>query len=178
MTTTMAVFELFYPHRPVTDERVLGLMAPEVRALYVANRATIDTLSHYPLTANGFQRALDFDRAFMAAGGVLANGVDPTGTGGALPGLGDQRGYELLREAGLTTEQAVQVVTLNGARILGIADRTGSVEQGKGADLVLLRGDLTADPQVIRNVITVFKDGVGYDAPRLIEAVRGRVGIN
>jgi len=178
MTTTMAVFELFYPHRPVTDERVLGLMAPEVRALYVANRATIDTLAHYPLTASGFQRALDFDRAFMAAGGVLANGVDPTGTGGALPGLGDQRGYELLREAGLTTEQAVQVVSLNGARILGIADHRGSVEQGKTADLVLLRGDLTADPQVIRNVITVFKDGVGYDSARLIEAVRGRVGIN
>lgn len=178
MTTTMAVFELFYPRRPVTDERVISLMAPEVRTLYVANRQVIDTLSHYALTPGGFQRALDFDRAFMQAGGLLGNGVDPTGNGGALPGLGDQRGYELLREAGLTTEQAVQVVTLNGARILGVGDRLGSIEQGKGADLVLLRGDLTADPLVIRNVVTVFKDGVGYDSARLIEAVRGRVGIN
>ncbi|MDP3773584.1 MAG: amidohydrolase family protein [Gemmatimonadales bacterium] len=178
MTTTMPVFELFYPHRPVTDERVLGLMAPDVRAAYVANRAFIDTTSRQPLTAAGFRRALDFDRAFFAAGGNLASGVDPTGNGGALPGLGDQRGYELLIEAGLTVEQAVRVCTLNGAKVLGIDAQLGSVEAGKTADLVLLRGDLTGDPAVIRNVVTVFKDGVGYDAPRMIEQVRGRVGIN
>jgi hypothetical protein len=178
MTTTMPVFELFYPRRPVTEERVLSLMAPEVRASYVAQRAFLDTTRTNPLTAAGFRNALAFDRAFLAAGGVLGNGVDPTGNGGALPGLGDQRGYELLIESGITPEQAVMVCTLNGARVLGVADRLGSVERGKVADLVLLRGDLTADATVIRNVVTVFKDGVGYDSPRLIEAVRGRVGIN
>jgi len=178
MTTTMAVYELFYPNRPVTDERVLDLMAPEVRAAYVEERSIIDTLSRYPLTAGGFDRALAFDRAYFAAGGILANGVDPTGNGGALPGFGDQRGYELLREAGFTTEQAVQVVTLNGARVLGIADRLGSIERGKVADMVLLRGDLTDGTRVIRNVVTVFKDGWGYDSARLINAVRGHVGIN
>ena len=72
----------------------------------------------------------------------------------------------------------VKVCTLNGARILRIDERLGSIERGKIADLVLLHGDLTADPLVIRQVVTVFKDGVGYDAPRMIEAVRGRVGIN
>jgi len=43
---------------------------------------------------------------------------------------------------------------------------------------VLLRGDLVADPSVIRNVVTVYKDGVAYDPARLIKAVRGRVGVN
>ena len=60
----------------------------------------------------------------------------------------------------------------------GIGDRTGSIEAGRTADLVLLRGDLTQDPLVIRNVVTVFKDGVGYDSARLLRVVRGRVGIN
>lgn len=178
MTTTMPVFELFYQNRPVTDERVLELMSPEVRAAYTAERAAIDRAQNHPLTAAGFQRALAFDRAFFRAGGVLANGVDPTGNGGALPGYGDQRGYELLIEAGFTPEEAVKVCTLNGARILGVADRLGSVEEGRIADLVLLRGDLTAQTGVIRNVVTVFKDGVGYDSARLIAAVRGRVGVN
>ncbi len=178
MTTTMAVFELFYQRRPVTDARVLEMMAPEVRTVYAAERARIDSARTWPLTTDGFNRAMAFDRAFFAAGGILANGVDPTGNGGALPGFGDQRGYELLREAGLTTEQAVQVCTLNGARVLGVADRFGSIEAGKVADLVLLNGDLTADPLVIRNVVTVFKDGAGYDAARLLAVVRGRVGIN
>jgi imidazolonepropionase-like amidohydrolase len=178
MTTTMPVFELFYPKRPVTDERVVGLMAPDVRTAYLQQRAFIDTAAHWPLTPDGFRRALEFDRAFFRAGGILASGVDPTGNGGALPGFGNQRGYELLREAGFTTEEAVQVVTLNGARVLAEAERLGSVEVGKLADLVLLRGDLTADPLVIRNAVTVFKDGVGYDSAKLIEAVRGRVGLN
>ncbi len=178
MTTTPAVYELFYQNRPVTDERVLNLMAPEVRTAYVAERARIDSTANWPLTEEGFARALAFDKAFYDAGGVLASGVDPTGNGGALPGLGDQRGYEILIEGKFTPEQAVQIVSLNGARILGIADVFGSVEQGKVADLVLMNGDLRSDPKVIQNVEIVFKDGVGYDSPKLIQATKGRVGID
>lgn len=178
MTTTMAVIEAFYPGRPVTDERTLDLMTPAVRTAYMAQRAYIDTTKGWLFTPEGFARALAFDKAFFAAGGILGSGVDPTGNGGALPGFGDQRGYELLREAGLTAEQAVQVVSYNGARILGVDDKLGAVEKGKVADLVLLRGDLVADPSVIRNVVTVYKDGVAYDPARLIKAVRGRVGVN
>jgi hypothetical protein len=178
MTTTMAVFEALNPKRPVMDARSLDLMEPAVRVAYTANRAFIDSVPNWMFTTDGFARALAFDKAFYLAGGILGNGVDPTGNGGALPGFGDQRGYELLREGGLTAEQAVQVVSYNGARILGVADRLGSVEKGKVADLVLLRGDLTTDPSVIRNVVTVFKDGYGFDPTKLIDAVRGRVGID
>lgn len=178
MTTTMPVYEALYPHRPVTDQRSLDMMAPQVRTAYVQNRAFIDSVPNWVFTKDGFARALAFDKAFYAAGGVLGNGVDPTGNGGALPGFGDQRGYELLRESGLNAEQAVQVVSFNGARILGVSDQLGSVEKGKAADLVLLKGDLVADPSVIRNVVVVFKDGVGYDPEKLLNAARGRVGID
>ena len=64
-------------------------------------------------------------------------------------------------------------MTANGAKILGVYDKLGSVEKGKLADLVVLQGDLTADPSVIRKVTTVFKDGVGYDSA---EADRGGEG--
>jgi len=59
-----------------------------------------------------------------------------------------------------------------------VYDSLGSVEPGKLADLVVLAGDLTADLGVIRNVTTVFKDGIGYDSARLIAAAKGRVGID
>ena len=72
----------------------------------------------------------------------------------------------------------MQIVSLNGARILGLQDKIGSIEQGKNADLVLLDGDLAADPTVIRKVVTVFKDGVGFDPEKVVAAARGRVGIN
>ena len=178
MTSTLAVYEPFVPGRPTKDERVLELMAPEVRASYLRVRQQIDTGNVSPFTQAVLQKAMAFERAFVAAGGLMGAGVDPTGIGGALAGYGDQRNYELLVEAGFTPPQVVQIMTLNGARILGVADRLGSIEAGKAADLVVLRGDLAATPSVIRQVTTVFKDGVGYDSAKLIAAVKGRVGID
>jgi hypothetical protein len=118
-----------------------------------------------------------FEKAFVDAGGTLGAGVDPTGFGGALPGFGDQRNYELFIEAGFTPAQAVQIMTANGAKILGLFDQFGSIERGKAADLVVLNGNLAADPSTIRKVTTVFRNGVGYDSPKLIESVKGKVGI-
>ncbi len=43
---------------------------------------------------------------------------------------------------GLTREEALQTVTLNNARILGIDDKTGSLEAGKDANIVVSTGDL------------------------------------
>jgi imidazolonepropionase-like amidohydrolase len=176
MTSTLAVYEPFFPNRPTKDQRTLDAMAPDLRDAYLQARRQIDSAG--TLQIEFLKNAMAFEKAFYDAGGLLAAGVDPTGNGGALPGYGDQRNYELLIEGGFTPAQAVQVLTANGAKILGIYDRLGSVETGKGADLVVLRGDLTADPSVIRNVITVFKDGVGFDSPKLIESVKGRVGVS
>ena len=53
-----------------------------------------------------------------------------------------------------------------------------SVERGKLADLVVLKGNLSREPAVIRNTTLVFKDGVGYDPAKLIESIQGRVGID
>jgi imidazolonepropionase-like amidohydrolase len=178
MTSTLPVVEALCSNRPVRDQRTLDMMAPEVRADYLKSRDFIDSSKTWPFTAEALHHMMQFERAFVAAGGLLAAGVDPTGNGGALPGFGDQRGYELLREAGFSAEQAVQIVSLNGAKILGVQDRFGSIEQGKEADLVLLDGDLVANPAVIRNVVTVFKGGVGFDPAKVIAPAQGRVGIN
>ena len=43
---------------------------------------------------------------------------------------------------GLSKEEALQTVTLNNARILGIDDRTGSIEVGKDANIVVSTGDI------------------------------------
>jgi imidazolonepropionase-like amidohydrolase len=43
---------------------------------------------------------------------------------------------------GLTKEQALSAITLNAAKILGIADRTGSIEAGKDANIVISTGDI------------------------------------
>ena len=175
MTSTLPVYELSVQGRPTRDRRTLQAMAPEVREDYLALKAQIDEIGR---PEEDFLNAMAYEKAFYDAGGLLAAGVDPTGNGGALPGYGDQRGYELLIEAGFTTEEAIQVVSANGARVLDVFDDLGTVEAGKLADLVVLQGDLTEDPSVIREVTLVFKDGIGYDSPRMLADTEGRVGIN
>ena len=124
-----------------------------------------------------FRRAQAFERAFVKAGGLLGAGVDPTGVGGALPGFGDQRNFELLIEAGFSPVEAIQIMTLNGAKILGVDKQLGSIAAGKLADLVVIRGNPIAQPAEIRKVTIVFKDGVGYDSAKLLASVKGLVGI-
>ena len=43
---------------------------------------------------------------------------------------------------GLTKEQALQAITLNAAKILGVDDRTGSLEAGKDANIIITEGDI------------------------------------
>jgi len=178
MTSTLAVYEPFVANRPTKDERVLQAMDPEVRDNYMKQRQQIDSSGTGWVSLQAFKNAMAFERAFVAAGGLMAAGVDPTGIGGALAGFGDQRNYELFIEAGFSPAQAIQIMTMNGAKILGVAQSLGTVEAGKLADLVVLHGDLTADPSVIRSPTIVFKDGVGYDSAKLIASVQGRVGVN
>src|SRR5213594_2120081 len=178
MKSTLAVYEPFVANRPTKDERTLQAMDPAVRDSYMKMRQQIDSSATGWVSAQAFKNAMAFERAFVAAGGLMAAGVDPTGIGGALAGYGAQRNYELFIEAGFTPAQAIQIMTANGAKILGVDRRLGTVERGKLADLVVLRGDLAAEPSVIRSVTLVFKDGVGYDSGKLIASVQGRVGVN
>ena len=177
MTSTMAVIEPMTKGRAVLEERTLEAMAPEVREDYLETVDAIEANPEWPMTEAHLQKHMAFERGFVEAGGVLAAGVDPTGIGGAIAGFGDQRNYQLLIEAGFDAPTVVRIVSANGARIMGIEDELGTIEPGKLADLVVLAGDLASDPEVIRNVTVVFKDGVGYDSPKLIESVRGMVGI-
>ncbi len=174
LTATLAVYEAFFPDRDVVDERTLELMAPDLREAYLDERGRIQEMGPDP---ENFRNEMRFEKAFVDAGGLLAAGVDPTGNGGALPGFGNQRNFELLLEAGLSPVQAVQVVSANGAKILGVDDELGTVEVGKLADLIVLNGDPGSDPSAIRAVRWVFKDGVGYDSRELIQATRGLVGV-
>jgi imidazolonepropionase-like amidohydrolase len=156
---------------------MLDAMAPEVKAEYLAARARLKEANSFHIDEALFKKAMEYERAFVAAGGLLAAGVDPTGNGGALPGFGDQRNYELLVETGFTPEQAVQIMTLNGAKVLGIDNQVGTIARGKDADLVVVRGDPAKTPADVAAVVTVFKRGIGFDSEKLIASVKGAVGI-
>jgi enamidase len=117
------------------------------------------------------------ERAFAAAGGRLVAGTDPTGGGGVIPGYANQRQIELLVEAGFSPIEAIRIATANGADYLGRSAVIGTVAVGKQADLVLVNGNPAVTIADIRNVDTVFRNGVGFDPAKLIASVRGSAGI-
>ena len=182
LTSTLPVFEAGAPltqsgigvASAVLNPRVLNVMNPDARVRYLTARSRIAADS--PAAAL-IRKSMDFERAFVAAGGLLIAGLDPTGNGGIVAGFGDLREVELLVEAGFTPIEAIKIASFNGAKFLGEDARIGSVAVGKQADLMIVKGNPAANISDIEKVEIVFKDGVGYDSEKLIQSVQGLVGI-
>ena len=177
LTSTLTIFETFTPGRPPAPDGALDALLPEARRQYTETKARIDA-SSTSAYRTVFPKEMRFERDFFRAGGLLLAGTDPTGYGGVVAGYANARELELLVEAGLTPLEAIEVATMNGARYLGRAGRIGSVAVGKRADLMVVRGDPSANIAAVRDVETVFKDGVGYDSAKLFASVKGMVGLH
>ena len=175
VTSTLPVFEQFVPSRPDEPQKVLDMLSDDARKAYQANRKRVaeNKASPWPMM---FPREMEFERAFVKAGGTLLAGLDPTGIGGDIAGFGDHRELELLVEAGFTPLEAIKIYTLNGAQFLGEADHIGSLAVGKQADIMIVKGDPSSKIEDIENVEVVFKDGVGWDTKKIVDSVKGQVG--
>ena len=178
VSSTLANFEGRTPPPMRVEDRMFALLDPESKADVLATRAKVEARPQAAkeLWLKEYAAELRFETAFFRAGGLLTQGPDPTGYGATIAGIGDQRDIELLVQGGLTPVQAIQVATLNGAKSLGRAATIGSIAVGKHADLVLIAGDPVTRIDDIENVVTVFKDGVGYDSKKLFASVKGIVG--
>lgn len=176
VTSTLPVFEQTVASRPDEPPCVLEVLSDDARKAYQANRARIAQTKDSPWPVM-FQKEMQFEHAFAKAGGLLLAGLDPTGIGGTVAGFGDWREVELLVEAGFTPVEAIKIASFNGAQFLGEQDHIGSLAAGKQADIVLIKGDPASNIKDIENVELVFKDGVGFDSQKLIDSVKGQVGI-
>jgi len=156
------------------NPRVLNVMSTDARVRYLQARARVSSQGDFVAL---LKKAMEFERAFVQAGGLLIAGLDPTGNGGIVAGFGDLREVELLVEAGFTPVEAIKIATLNGAKFLGEDARIGSIAPGKQADLMIVKGNPATTISDIEKVEIVFKDGVGYDSEKLIQSVQGLVGI-
>jgi imidazolonepropionase-like amidohydrolase/glyoxylase-like metal-dependent hydrolase (beta-lactamase superfamily II) len=177
VTSTLAVFEISVPNRPSVQKmmRAKDALSPQGWATYLRVRSSIAE-DNNPLMAAAFKKEMQFERDFVKAGGLLLAGCDPTSFGGVLPGFGDQRGLELLVEAGFTPVEAIHIATENGAIFLGESARIGSIAAGKAADLVVISGNPAQNIDDVENVQMVLKDGIGFDPVRLLKSVQGMVG--
>src|SRR5262249_33666133 len=105
VTSTLAVFESFTGRDHVIDPQIPELLAARRRGPFqdaLKRRSDAKNDSARSSWVQLLHLEMAFERAFVAAGGRLMAGVDPTGWGGVIAGSGDQRELELLVEAGLT----------------------------------------------------------------------------
>jgi amidohydrolase family protein len=109
---------------------------------------------------SGYKMLQDFVRRFAAAGGKIHSGSDPNHV---LAGYGVHVELEMLVEAGLTPVQAIQTASQNVAQAWGKDKDYGSVQKGKVADLVIVRGDPRRNISDTQNVEMVFIEGKVMD---------------
>ena len=109
---------------------------------------------------SGYKMLQDFVRRFAAAGGKIHSGSDPNHV---LAGYGVHVELEMLVEAGLTPVQAIQTASINVAQAWGKDKEYGSIEKGKIADLVIVRGDPRQNISDTQNVEMVFIEGKVMD---------------
>lgn len=172
LSTTVSIFDA--QARGIAEDRALELMAPvHLEAHHARQIRRKEQGDNWYFKKKWLNKSLAYDLAFFKAGGLLTAGPDPGWHN--LPGIGDQKNYELFIEGGFRPEEAIQVMTANGARLLDLEDR-GRIEAGLRADLVVLEGDLTLRPEVIREVEMVIKSGIVFDPDLLIQDLAGHVG--
>lgn len=174
LTSTLTVFETFTPGRPLPPG--LDVLTPQLKQQFLDTHTRVSQ-NKQSTYIQLFPKAMALELQFARAGGLLVAGTDPTGSGGVIPGYSNQRQIELLVDAGFTPLEAINIATLNGAKYLGREKTIGTIAVGKQADLVIINGDPTTNIANIRQVDTVFRQGVAYDPAKLIASVAGRVGL-
>ena len=115
---------------------------------------------------------------FARRGGTVTTGED-AGFIYQMQGFGYARELELHQEAGFAPLEVIQHATTNGARVLGREGELGRVRAGWLADLVVVKGNPLANLKIMRPdsgaIQWVIKDGIPYNAPRLMSEVKGIV---
>jgi enamidase len=177
LTSTLTVFETFAPGRPEAPEAARALLSPELRASYETIWTAIQQSPRAAIWREFLPKEMRMERRFVAMGGTLLAGTDPTGYGGVVPGWSGRRQVQLLVEEGFSFPEALRIATLNGARYLGRDREVGSVEIGKRADLILVDGDPVKDAAALDHMPTVFKAGIGYDTQKIFDAMKGAIGL-
>ena len=168
------------PDNDHAQDSLLAYIDPKIQATYARRLASARQQS---LAAQTFSKQLNTKFMSMvplmqSAGVPLLAGSDSGAFNSFIyPGASLQGELELLVQAGLTPLQALQAATINGAKFMGVASRTGTIAPGKDADLVLLTGNPLENIANVRQIDAVISRGKAYPAPalaNLLRAVRNR----
>jgi imidazolonepropionase-like amidohydrolase len=160
---TVSLYEQLF-HTPEED----AAREPGIATLPRELEATLGGIPP-ALAADGdaaFEKYVALLRELHRRGVAVVAGTDIN-----VPGHSLHRELELYVKAGFTPMEAIQAATLVPARFMRQEKELGTVEPGKRADLVVVRGDPLADVSAIRRTVLVVTRGRAYDSAALWKAV-------
>ena len=163
---TMALFEFYTATTakpPATFEPGVNKVAPELAEQLTdvappTERSEIDE--------KVFEKELAIVGALHRAGIPVVAGTDQT-----VPGHSLHREIELYVQAGFTPLEAIQAATIVPARAMGLDKESGTIENAKRGDLILVNGNPLDDIHNIRNVEYVITGGTIYHTAELWQSV-------
>ena len=159
----------------VTDP-LLRYVSPRLRAGWRAGLA-LESVSERPDWTDIYRADLR-DVRRMADNGVLILAGTDVAVITLVPGFSLHDELELLVVGGgLTPSEALAAATINPAKVLGVAERTGRVAAGQWADLVLLDADPLRDIRATRGIRAVIAAGRYLDRGALDRTLESAAGV-
>jgi imidazolonepropionase-like amidohydrolase len=164
---TMGVFEMIF--RPLEED--ILIMEPNYKNLPLPLQQLFTSMGMPAEQAAKlkprYQGMLNLVKVLYDKGITLVAGTDMGFPGYSLP-----RELELYVQSGLTPLQALQTATITPAKVMGMDKHTGSIKEGKQANLLILDANPLTQIRNIRRVYLVIKDGQQYD-PHVLHKMVG-----
>lgn len=163
------------------DPEVFTYFVDEKKFLTPYMRAIVDARPPRPVNQqfeNIYWTKRKEVKAFYDAGGadLITLGTDHPSWGEFFTPFSVHRELLSLSLSGIPNAAVLRIATINSARAIGLGDRLGSIEPGKWADLVVVRGNPLQDIRRTRLPRVVIKAGRVYDPAALMKSVEGKIG--
>src|SRR5215471_11987744 len=126
----------------------------------MASEWIMGKLGNYPPALQAKAKAAAAARSDMFRNAVkLAVKISFGTDAGVFPHGQNAKEFKLMVDLGLPPIEALRCATANDAELLGIAQKTGTLEKGKLADIIAMPGDPTTDITATERVLFVMKEG-------------------
>ncbi|GAB3035587.1 metal-dependent hydrolase family protein [Bowmanella dokdonensis] len=152
-------------HAALIDAEAIRLMKEQdvflVMDLLSAHYDLVEINQDYSDKQLGSSNAQEFANYMQRFGEAHRAGVKMAfGTDASVyPHGRNGRQFSLMVKAGMTPLEAIRAATTTAAALIGIEDQTGTIEPGKWADMIAVRGNPLEDVRVLEEVVFVMKDG-------------------
>ena len=176
---TLSTYGAWYTDK---DKRVYTPWTDEMAMLTPHAREVVEAALKTRRSNEQFHRIYDVKlkeiKRFYDAGGaaLITSGTDMPSWGEFFSGFSTHRELNAFVVAGIPPAAAIKMATINAAHAFGLSDRLGTIEAGKLADLLVVRGNPLEDIRHTHDVLRVMSRGKLYDARALLEQARGTLG--